>query len=112
MSFFIPKSPTPKKIFEIEPEKEKEIEEKLKRVGEKWEKIQEEWENFKKYWWRGFFGITSILFFITVIRTGAWPELYIWLITMIIFTAGSLYQYRKKAKIIKQLKKLGFIKEE
>jgi len=112
MTPFNIKNINPKKIFEIEPEKEKEIEEKLEKVGEKWEKVQKEWENFKRYWWKGFFVITSVLFFIAVIRTGAWPELYIWFIIMLIFTGVSLYNYREKAKEIKQLKKLGLTKEE
>lgn len=102
----------PKKFFELTPEEEKELERKLKKIGKEWERIQEEWEYFKNYWWKGFFVITSILFFSAIIRNGSWIELYIWFFALLVFTIVALYTYAKRSKEIKQIEKLGIFRNK
>jgi len=88
------------------------IEEKLEKAGEEWSKVQQEWQKFKKDWWKVFSIITSIMFFISVIRNGFRLELYLWLLLMVIFTVFSLYQYKQKKEEMGYLKKFGFLKKE
>ena len=96
----------------IKEKQTKEIEEKLEKAGEEWNKVQKEWQKFKKDWWRVFSIITSVMFFISVVRNGFRLELYLWLFLMVVFTVISLYQYKQKKEELGYLKKFGFLKKE